>query len=966
MSAFFNPQQVKNNRNGDTPKSSLRTDYIRNRFEAFGVEKHEFLCYPLQLMKVQLKNDLSAFSSSLLGLTGLSLLLFRSSSWTGFQDLPWWGLVLLGILCFALSLFIQMMLSIKMETNREAIIRTCAGLTLFILFGISLTVGHYLESAIMLAAGIAQFLVSPYLMINRLENIDLIKVITPALGFAGGFCLMLIGPQYEALDHSPFIILMIASFFTTALFGSISLFFPLNKYSNILFRLQAIPWLGWCVLLIPSTSIPNLIAPGMFAVTILFSGLIPWVRFALPEYDILGRGVLMVAGTLELTTLIFLSALLSLLDSPISTQPRYFVSAREAAFLFFILISIVLYYEVSTIVMTINGLMSELTEATDNPDVLGSETHSVKWNNRLARYLKPFKLTRDGMRSRLNSQVDQITALSRQLSAEKKRNAQLILLNELSQQLENQLDQPVSAQLAVNTLERAFNCALVSLYIHEGDNSFMLLAAAGPQTSMIAPGYRQNISVGTIGRAARQRKTQIINDIRLDSDYFFFENESNLSCVIVPVISNGHVNGVLVLNSEKINGFGSIEIGLAESVAEELTRAWERSGYHQRLTNLIQSGSHLASMVEPTTTAQEIAMITREILNARFTFVQIQLGQEGNFMQTASSGDALKLQASLKDISQGNTFIQSAFHAAQPFRVRDVRKYSATSKLVIDHPGLRSMIAIPIRWHRLSIGAILAFGKQNEVFFTVNDASLAELLSIQAASVFESTWLQQELRTSLSTTSLLYRLSTQIIQAENLYDAAVDIAQTAHKLAKGESAGIVLFSLENQVEAEVEIDSSGVHSGQNHPMETIRQVMESGQLIYMSQGQSTIRACLPIQTPIRKYGVLWMNIPEGQHHNPTNPADLQSLVNQSAIALERSLLLVESRQQAQEIKIAYDMLESTYDQTLAALTSALDARDRVTEVHSLRVSQLSAELGETLGFSRQQLKVLERGALLHV
>ncbi len=179
-------------------------------------------------------------------------------------------------------------------------------------------------------------------------------------------------------------------------------------------------------------------------------------------------------------------------------------------------------------------------------------------------------------------------------------------------------------------------------------------------------------------------------------------------------------------------------------------------------------------------------------------------------MQTASSGDALKLQASLKDISQGNTFIQSAFHAAQPFRVRDVRKYSATSKLVIDHPGLRSMIAIPIRWHRLSIGAILAFGKQNEVFFTENDASLAELLSIQAASVFESTWLQQELRTSLSTTSLLYRLSTQIIQAENLYDAAVDIAQTAHKLAKGESAGIVLFSLENQVEAEVEIDSSGL------------------------------------------------------------------------------------------------------------------------------------------------------------
>ena len=148
-------------------------------------------------------------------------------------------------------------------------------------------------------------------------------------------------------------------------------------------------------------------------------------------------------------------------------------------------------------------------------------------------------------------------------------------------------------------------------------------------------------------------------------------------------------------------------------------------------------------------------------------------------------------------------------------------------------------------------------------------------------------------------------------------------------------------------------------------METIMQVMESGELIYISQGQSMIQACLPIQTPIRKYGALWINIPEGHHHKPTNPADLQTLVNQTAMALERSLLLVESRQQAQEIKNAYTMLESTYDQTLASLTSALDARDSETEGHSLRVSQLVAQLGETLGFSRELLKVLERGSLLH-
>jgi putative nucleotidyltransferase with HDIG domain len=276
------------------------------------------------------------------------------------------------------------------------------------------------------------------------------------------------------------------------------------------------------------------------------------------------------------------------------------------------------------------------------------------------------------------------------------------------------------------------------------------------------------------------------------------------------------------------------------------------------------------------------------------------------------------------------------------------------------------MLAIPIRWHRLSVGTILAFGKQNEVFFNENDQSLAELLSIQAAGAFESTWLQRELRGALRTTSLLYRLSNQIIQAENLQSAALDIAQTAHKIAKSSTTGIILLDQEGNIIAEAQIDSSGVHTGIQHPMDIIKDVMESGQLIYLSQGQSMTRACLPIQTPILKYGILWMDIPENQENKSiANPNDLQALVNQTAIALERSVLLVESRRQAAEIKAAYDMLEATYDQTLAALMSALDARDRETEGHSSRVSHLTARLGEALNFSHEQLKVLERGSLLH-
>jgi putative nucleotidyltransferase with HDIG domain len=92
---------------------------------------------------------------------------------------------------------------------------------------------------------------------------------------------------------------------------------------------------------------------------------------------------------------------------------------------------------------------------------------------------------------------------------------------------------------------------------------------------------------------------------------------------------------------------------------------------------------------------------------------------------------------------------------------------------------------------------------------------------------------------------------------------------------------------------------------------------------------------------------------------------MQTLANQAILALERSILLIESQQQAKAIETAYDELEFAYDRTLTALMSSLDARDRETEGHSTRVSELACLLGAEVGLNANELKAIERGALLH-
>lgn len=304
-------------------------------------------------------------------------------------------------------------------------------------------------------------------------------------------------------------------------------------------------------------------------------------------------------------------------------------------------------------------------------------------------------------------------------------------------------------------------------------------------------------------------------------------------------------------------------------------------------------------------------------------------------------------------------------NAYEAFRIRDIRKYSRSSRIEIDHAALRSLLAIPIRLHRLSIGAILAFGKQGEVFFSENDESLAGLLSSEAATAIEATWLYQELRNTLSSTTQLYHLSVTIIQAEELNDAACHIAETAAKVANATASGIVLFSKEQEIETEVEIDERGAHPGENHPMDLIQQTLQSGQTIHVTPDQVTATICFPLQTPLRKYGALWLEVPNIREYFARHASNMQTLANQAALALERSILLVESQQQAKAIEAAFQELELAYDRTLVALMSALDARDRETEGHSTRVSELACRLGKELCLDEEQLKSLERGSLLH-
>lgn len=87
-------------------------------------------------------------------------------------------------------------------------------------------------------------------------------------------------------------------------------------------------------------------------------------------------------------------------------------------------------------------------------------------------------------------------------------------------------------------------------------------------------------------------------------------------------------------------------------------------------------------------------------------------------------------------------------------------------------------------------------------------------------------------------------------------------------------------------------------------------------------------------------------------------AFLMTLAEQAAIAIDNAQLFKNLQRINQELSRAYDA-------TIEGWSHALDLRDKETEGHTLRVTQMTEHLARAMGMSEAELVQIRRGALLH-
>lgn len=96
--------------------------------------------------------------------------------------------------------------------------------------------------------------------------------------------------------------------------------------------------------------------------------------------------------------------------------------------------------------------------------------------------------------------------------------------------------------------------------------------------------HRTPLSQGVVGRAVRERRTQIVGDVLRDPDYFLtdtWRDHGQRSEIAVPLIYEERVIGVLALESSRKNAFNEYHGRLLENIANPLSIAIVNARLHR-------------------------------------------------------------------------------------------------------------------------------------------------------------------------------------------------------------------------------------------------------------------------------------------------------------------------------------------------------------------------------------------------
>jgi PAS domain S-box-containing protein len=570
---------------------------------------------------------------------------------------------------------------------------------------------------------------------------------------------------------------------------------------------------------------------------------------------------------------------------------------------------------------------------------------------------------------------------ARLFEAEQRRRQEAEALRQATSVISSTLDPDIVSSEVLTSLKKIIPYDTGTVFILEGDVLRVAMAQGYPHMAQLKnltfPADNEFFQI-----VKATGKPIIVEDAQLDPR---FQNWGESTYVhgwmIMPLVSRGRVIGSITLDSVTPGAFdeniGNTAMAFAHQAAAAIDNARLHNETQRRLKDL--------EIINRVTTALRMAHSGHEILNIllseSLSLLDTQNGaiwlydhSHNTLKQHAESGVSTK--ATHKILKPEDGIIGHVFNSGEKYIALDLKRDSLIYPGNVNStPDGLTGIFIPIKSTIETMGVLLvSIEAGRQVSDEINLlAILAEVAgnAMQRAELFDQS--QEQIR-KLTT---LRDIDSAIASSTDLRVILNILMDHTLRHLKTDAVDILLYHPELQ--SLTYLTSAGFYnSSPSRPLIRLGeglagQAVMKGSIEYVADLRTSNEGKRdPLL--VRESFIAYFGVPlivKGQikgvfevfHRRALSPTNewlqfLQTLAGQAAIAIDNAQLFDNLQRSNQEIIQAYDT-------TLEGWARALELRDRETEGHTRRVTDLTMQLARFIGIADDDMINIYRGVLLH-
>jgi phosphoserine phosphatase RsbU/P len=327
----------------------------------------------------------------------------------------------------------------------------------------------------------------------------------------------------------------------------------------------------------------------------------------------------------------------------------------------------------------------------------------------------------------------------------------LTLLMEVSEQITSTLDLEVLMVRIAELVKRVINYKVFAiLLLNEKTQELRIRSSVGHPEDRVRK-LRIKVGEGIVGRAALERRSILVNDVRSEPSYI--ESMPSIqSELAVPLILKNRVIGVIDLEADTTDFFTDQHINLLELLAGRMAMAIENARLYRRslrqsrtLQVLNEISRELSSVLVLNELLRKVGTLTKRLVNYhRFS---IMLADEQ--ARTFNSVLTLRQDESLPDkttVRFGQGIVGAAAASLQPVVSPDV---SRDPRYILIYPDTRSEMVVPLIYRGRVIG-VVDLESPTVNYFTEEHVRIFSTLAPQIAIAIENARLYERVLRSES------------------------------------------------------------------------------------------------------------------------------------------------------------------------------------------------------------------------